>query len=56
VEKNRFAGTCYKAANWICLGETQGRGRYDRFSQYQKPVKTIWIYSLNKKFREGLCQ
>ena len=30
VEIPRFSGTCYKAANWICLGKTKGRGKLDR--------------------------
>lgn len=55
VEKQRFSGTCYKAANWVCVGETTGRGRYDRFNNKIVPVKTIWLYPLRKSFRETLC-
>ena len=33
VDGQRFAGTCYRAANWIPLGQTQGRGRMDRYHQ-----------------------
>jgi hypothetical protein len=56
VEKERFAGTCYRAANWICVGQTLGRGKWDRKKAYSKPVKTIWIYPLERRFKERLCQ
>ena len=56
VEKQRFAGTCYKAANWICVGQTQGRGKWDRQKAFDKPVKTIWLYPLDRRFKEALCQ
>jgi hypothetical protein len=46
VDKNRFKGTCYKAANWICVGQTQGRSRQDRYSTLQVPVKDIYLYPL----------
>lgn len=48
VEKDRFKATCYKAANWIYLGETKGRGKFDRTHQNSAPVKTIWVYPLVK--------
>jgi hypothetical protein len=56
VETQRFAGTCYKAANWQCLGDTQGRGKLDTFKLYSKPVKSIWIYPLVRDFRHQLCE
>lgn len=55
VDKERFAGTCYKAANWRCVGETQGRGRMDRYNAWDQPVKTIWLYPLDRRYRELLC-
>ena len=55
VEKPRFTGTCYKAANWQNLGDTQGRGKLDRLHSYAKPVKSIWIYPLVADFRLYLC-
>lgn len=55
VEKDRFAGTCYRAANWICVGRTQGRGKWDRTNAHAQPVKTIWLYPLERRFREVLC-
>jgi hypothetical protein len=56
VEEARFAGTCYKAANWICVGKTRGRGKWDRTHTHDKPVKTIWLYPLARRFREELCR
>jgi hypothetical protein len=55
VEVERFQGTCYRAANWICVGQTLGRGKYDRSYQYSKPIKSIWLYPLSKHFRKVLC-
>lgn len=55
VEKPRFAGTCYKAANWQYLGDTQGRGKLDRLHRKAEPIKTIWVYPLTGNFRRQLC-
>lgn len=55
VEKNRFHGTCYRAANWWCVGETVGRGRNDRFSTTVLPIKQVYLYPLTRHFRER-CQ
>lgn len=56
VDKERFAGTCYKAANWLCVGETQGRGKMDRTNACDQPVKTIWLYPLQRRrWQERLC-
>jgi hypothetical protein len=54
VEQERYRGTCYRAANWICLGQTRGRGRMDRGHQNNEPVKTMWVYPLEKRFRQIL--
>ena len=46
VETDRFAGTCYKAANWIYVGQTKGRGKLDQFNLYALPIKHefgMWI-------------
>jgi hypothetical protein len=48
VEKERFFGTCYKAANWIKVGETCGRGRNDRYNQNKGPIKAVFVYPLHK--------
>ena len=55
VETPRFYGTCYKAANWICLGQTKGIGRLGIANNPQLPIKSIWVYPLVKNFRKQLC-
>jgi hypothetical protein len=55
VEKPRFTGTCYKAANWQYLGDTQGRGKLDTLHLKSKPIKGIWVYPLVPDFRHKLC-
>jgi hypothetical protein len=55
VERPRFAGTCYKAANWQYLGDTQGRGKLDTLHRHSQPIKSIWIYPLRHDFRTHLC-
>ena len=44
----RYTGAVYKASGWIRVGTTQGRGRYDRYNQYDKPRKDIWLRPLRK--------
>lgn len=56
VEVQRFKGTCYKAANWINVGLTKGRGRMDRHTKRNKPIKSIWMYPLIKSFKNELTQ
>ena len=54
VDLEHFAGTCYKAANWLYLGQTKGRGRMDRKNEYLLSRKAIYVYSLEKDFRAYL--
>ena len=54
VETGRFAGTSYKAANWIYLGKTKGRGKLDRYNKHSLPVKDIYVYPLERNFRTVL--
>jgi len=56
VETPRFTGTCYKAANWKLVGRTLGRGKWDRRHAADKPVKTVWLYPLQRRFMEALCR
>ena len=56
VEAERFAGTCYRAANWTCVGHTQGRGKLGDHRLAQVPIKTVWVYPLAKDFRAQLCR
>jgi Domain of unknown function (DUF4338) len=55
VESPRHRGTCYKAANWIHIGQTAGRGKKCPVHQPVLPVKDIWLYPLSKHFRAALC-
>lgn len=55
VDKTRFAGTCYKAANWIYLGDTTGRGKNDHTYKANRSIKAVWGYPLTKDFRAALC-
>lgn len=54
VERDRFKGSCYKASNWIFVGETKGRSRNDRYSKLKVPVKDVYLFPLSKDFREKL--
>jgi hypothetical protein len=55
VERERFAGVCYRAANWLRVGQTCGRSRHDRDHTIQVPVKDIYLYPLCNHFKERLC-
>jgi hypothetical protein len=55
VERERFRGTVYRAANWPRVGVTAGRTRQDRHTCLQVPVKDIYLYPLRRTFREVLC-
>lgn len=54
VDRAAHAGTCYQAANWIRIGQTQGRGRQDRFNRGAKSIKDIYVYPLQRDFRARL--
>ena len=55
VDKGRFAGTCYKAANFIYVGATTGRGRMDReHAGHGQSPKDIYVYPLSPRFRQEL--
>jgi hypothetical protein len=55
VEGDRFAGTAYRAANWVKVGATKGRSRNDRERTLRVPVKDIYCYPLHRHFRRLLC-
>jgi len=55
VEEERFRGTCYRAANWIALGRTQGRGRMDRDHQAAGRPKLVFVYPLVRQVQQELC-
>ena len=54
VDKRRFSGTCYQAANWLRLGDTQGRGKLDTAHAHALPVKSVWVLPLTPRFRDAL--
>jgi len=54
VDTERFEGICYKAANWIYLGNTTGRGKNDRTNKPNRSIKAVWGYPLSMDFREAL--
>ena len=54
VERQRFRAICYKAANWICVGQTKGRTRNDRYTTISVHIKDVYLYPLTKNFREAL--
>ncbi len=56
VDTTRYIGTCYKAANWQKIGQTKGRSRQDRYSKLKVPIKDIWVFPLERNFRDVLCR
>lgn len=55
VEIPRFTGTAYRAANWLRLGQTQGRGKLEKQHLQIAPLKDVWVYPLHRDFRKTLC-
>ena len=49
-----WTGTCYRAANWLRLGDTAGRGRQDRTHANAATVKSVWVYPLARHWRDLL--
>ena len=56
VEKDRFVGTSYKAANWTYVGQTKGRGKLGPAGKQSVPIKDMWLYPLTRDFRSALTQ
>jgi hypothetical protein len=54
VDRSQFAGTCFQAANWKCVGQTKGRGRNDRACQSPESIKDIYVYPLVADFRQKM--
>jgi hypothetical protein len=54
VQRDLFRGTCYKAANWLYVGQTTGRGKRDRFHRGGLARKDVWLYPLRRDFRRQL--
>jgi hypothetical protein len=55
VDTQHFIGTSYRAANWLEIGQTQGRGRQNRFNENAKTVKAIYVYELDPDARARLA-
>ena len=55
VDTERFKGTCYKADNWICVGQTTGLGKLSKSRQPSLPKKAVYVYPLTKSFRRRMC-
>jgi len=56
VDLERFKGTCYKAANWLYLGKTTGRGKNDYTYKPNRSIKAVWGYPLCRDFKKRLCE
>jgi hypothetical protein len=55
VDTERFAGTCYRAANWTWLGLTSGRGKYNLSHEKVTSIKAMYGYPLARDFQKRLC-
>jgi len=58
VDTSRYSGTCYKAANWIHIGKTKGRGRFDPRHENKQTIKDIYIHPIESDWKDILtnCQ
>ncbi len=56
IDPGRFRGTCYRAANWRCLGLTTGRGKASTSKRPNRSIKEVLGYPLTPRFRELLSR
>jgi hypothetical protein len=56
IDPGRFRGTCYRAANWVLLGHTTGRGKNDHTNKPNRPIKEVLGLPLTSRFRRLLSQ
>ena len=56
VQRPPFRGTAYRAANWLCVGLTKGRGKLEKHHQAILPTKAIFLYPLRPDFKEILTR
>lgn len=54
VDPTRYRGTCYRAANWVLMGRTTGRGKDDQTGRPNRTLKDVWGYPLVRDFRNRL--
>ena len=55
VDQELFHGTCYRAANWLTIGQTTGRGKNDQTGRANRSLKAVLGYPLSRDFRDHLC-
>jgi hypothetical protein len=55
VDTARFRGTCYRASNWICVGETKGWTKNGNTYRFHGAVKSVWLYRLRRDCKAQLC-
>jgi hypothetical protein len=56
IDPERFRGTCYRAANWMALGRTTGRGKDDQTHRVNRSIKEVLGLPVTRRFRELLQQ
>jgi len=56
VDRSRFRGTCYKAANWLYVGDTKGSGKKGARYHHHGVIKSVFVYPLRHDFRRKLCR
>jgi len=56
VDTERFQGTCYRAANWRCVGRSAGWGTESKTTTPTVSIKELWVYPLNRHFRQHWLQ
>jgi hypothetical protein len=56
IDPGRFRGTCYRAANWVLLGQTTGRGKDDQTNKPNRPIKEVLGLPLTPRFRQLLSE
>ena len=54
IERDRYKGTCYTAANWTCTGQTKGTAKRGHDHLFHGNIKDVYLYPLRKDFREKL--
>ena len=55
IDTEKFVGTSYRAADWVYLGRTTGRGKNDQTNKPNRSIKAVWGYPLSAEFRAHLC-
>ena len=55
VDTSRFRGTCYRASNWVWVGQTKGWSKSGSVYRFHGQPKAVWLYPLRREFKELLC-